>query len=61
MVDHGLSMLVTSDALNLAGANLTHHSTDSLSDGSLKHLVEFTNIQAHLIDVVTILVDVQNN
>ena len=61
MLNHGLGLFITSDALDLSRANTTDHVTDSLGDGSLKHLIQLTHVHAQVVDVVTVLVNVEHD
>ena len=61
MLDHGLGLLVTSDALNLSGADTADHVSNSLSDCSLKHLIQFTDIHAKIVNIVTISIDIKHH
>lgn len=61
VLNHCLGLLITSDALNLAGGDLTDHGPDSFSDCSLKHLIKLGDIHAQVVDIVTIHVDVEDN
>lgn len=54
-------MIITADALDLAGADGTDHVPHSLGDGSLKHLVQLAHVHAEIVDIVAVLVHVEDH
>jgi hypothetical protein len=61
MLDHGFGLFVTTNTLNLAGGDLAHHSSYSLSNGSLKHLIELRDIHTKIVDIFVVHVDVKDH
>ena len=61
MLDHSLSLLVTTDALDLARAHSTDHVSDTLGNSCLQHLVQLAHIHAQIVNVVTVLVHIKYN
>lgn len=60
MLYHCFGLFITSDALDLAGRNLTDHGSHSLGNSGFKHLVKLRYIHAKVVDIVTLHVDVED-
>jgi hypothetical protein len=59
VLDHGLCLFITSDALDFPGAHGADHVSHSLSDGGLEHLIELAHIHAQIVNVITLWDDVK--
>ena len=54
-------MVVSSDALDLAGTDSADHVPYALSDGCLEHLVELAYVHAQIVHVLTLLIDIEHH
>jgi len=60
MLNHCFGLFVTSDALDLAGRDLTDHGPHTLGNSGLKHLVKLRYIHAKVVHIVAFHVDVED-
>jgi len=61
MSKHGSSVLFSSDRVYFLGALGSYHCSASFSDGSIQHLSQFIDIQAHLVDILVFLLDLKHD